>query len=319
MSDQNVTVGGSAALEGVMMKSPDAWALAVRRPDGSITVERQQEPSIGKRYPWTKTPFIRGVAALYDSLSISYRALSRSAVLAGDEEEELSQGALYGTMAVSAILGIGLFIVLPRVLGGWVSSDSFVGNLFAGFFKALLLIGYLLLIGRSKDIQRFFMYHGAEHKSIAAFEAKLPLTVENVQRQSSYHPRCGTSFIAFVIVTSIIVYALIPGQQLAGGGINWLWTLLSRIIFLPVVAGISFELIRYSATKQNAFARFLRPLGFQFQRLTVKEPEDSMVEVAIASLKAALGVEDTRPDDVIERSVVGPGESSELAGVATTP
>lgn len=299
MSESKITVGGSAALEGVMMKSPSAWALAVRRPDGTIAVERENQPSLGERFPWTKAPLIRGVAALWDSLSISYRALSRSAVLAGEEDEEISKPALYGTMIFSAVLAIALFIVLPRVLGGFITHNSFIGNLLAGLFKAVLLVGYLLLISRSKDIQRFFKYHGAEHRSIAAFEAGLPLTVKNVQMQSMYHPRCGTSFIAFVIVASIVVYALIPGQQAAGGGVNWLWTVASRVIFLPLVAAVSFEVIRYSAMHRNPVARFLRRVGFQFQKLTVKAPDDDMVEVAIASLKASVGIPDTRPDDVV--------------------
>ncbi|WP_293170146.1 DUF1385 domain-containing protein [Oceanithermus sp.] len=279
-------IGGSAAMEGVMMKAPDAWALAVRLPSGEIHVERHEEPSLYQKYPWTKLPLIRGVVALIDALSVSYRALSRSAQLAGEEEEEeLSGWALYGTIALSSLVGIALFIVLPAAISRQIVDAvayPVLYNALAGLIKASLLVGYLLFIGRFPDIQRYFMYHGAEHKAIAAYEKGLELTVENVRAQPRFHPRCGTTFIAFVIVTSIVVYSFLPRPDVV-----W-WLLLGRVALLPLVSAIAFELLRFSSSHDDPISRLLRWLGFQFQMLTVREPDDEMIEVAIASTKAAV-------------------------------
>ncbi|WP_457632824.1 DUF1385 domain-containing protein [Oceanithermus desulfurans] len=278
-------IGGSAAMEGVMMKAPDAWALAVRLPSGEIHVERHEEPSLYRKYPWTRLPLLRGVVALVDALSVSYRALSRSAQLAGEEdEEELSGAALYGTIALSTLIGIGLFIVLPAAVSRLfidAAASPVLYNALAGVFKAALLVGYLAFIGRFPDIQRYFMYHGAEHKAIAAYEKGLELTVENVRAQPKFHPRCGTTFIAFVIVTSIVVYSFLPRPD-----VIW-WLLLGRVALLPLVAALAFELLRFSSSHTDPVSRLLRWLGFRFQMLTVREPDDAMIEVAIASTKAA--------------------------------
>ncbi|MCL6525882.1 DUF1385 domain-containing protein [Meiothermus granaticius] len=279
-------LGGSAALEGVMMKSPEAWALAVRLPSGTIHVERHDELALSRRYAWARWPLVRGVVALYDSMAVSYQAMSRSAALAGEEEEQMSKGALYGTMAVSLLIGVAMFIVLPGFLSGLVinaAAHPVLYNLLAGLIKAAILVGYLVFIGRLPDIQRFFMYHGAEHKAIAAYEKGLPLTVENVRAQPAFHPRCGTTFIAFVILASVVVYSLIPHQEVL------LWRLGARVLFLPLVAGVAFELLRWSASHTDPVSNLLRAIGFRFQMLTVKEPTDDMIEVAIESTKAASG------------------------------
>ncbi len=290
-------IGGSAAMEGVMMKAPDAWALAVRLPSGEIHVERHEEPSLYQKYPWTKLPLIRGVVALIDALSVSYRALSRSAQLAGEEEEEeLSGWALYGTIALSSLVGIALFIVLPAAISRQIVDAvayPVLYNALAGLIKASLLVGYLLFIGRFPDIQRYFMYHGAEHKAIAAYEKELELTVENVRVQPRFHPRCGTTFIAFVIVTSIVVYSFLPRPDVV-----W-WLLLGRVALLPLVSAIAFELLRFSSSHDDPISRLLRWLGFQFQMLTVREPDDEMIEVAIASTKAAVAAGEARPSEMV--------------------
>lgn len=268
-----------------MMKASDAWALAVRLPDGSIHVERHEETALAQRFAWARWPLVRGVVALFDALSVSYRALSRSAQLVGEEEEELSRGALYATMAVSTLIGIALFILLPAGISRVfvdAAAHPVLFNALAGVFKALILVGYLVMIGRLPDIQRFFMYHGAEHKAIAAYEAGLELTVENVRAQPAYHPRCGTTFIAFVILSSIVVYSLLPRPD-----VLW-WLFLGRVALLPVVAGVAFELLRFSATHTDPISRALRWIGYRFQMLTVKEPTDDMIEVAIESTKAAV-------------------------------
>lgn len=274
-----------------MMKAADAWALAVRLPTGQIHVERHSEEALSKKYAWARWPLVRGVVALFDAMSVSYRSLSRSAELAGEEQEPMSKGALYGTMAVSFAISIGLFIVLPGFLSGLVinaGAHPVWYNLLAGLIKAAILVGYLSFIGRLPDIQRFFMYHGAEHKSIAAYEAGLPLTVENVRKQPAFHPRCGTTFIAFVILSSIVVYSLVPHQEVLA------WRLGARVLFLPLVAGVAFELLRWSAVNNNPISNLLKAIGFRFQMLTVKEPTDDMIEVAIESTKAALAAEPSK-------------------------
>ncbi len=283
-------IGGSAALEGVMMKAPDAWALAVRLPSGEIHVERHEEPSLASRYAWARWPLVRGVIALFDALSVSYTALAKSAQLAeGDDGPALSKGSLYATMALSTAVGILLFIVLPAFVAGLFTDAKnapWLYNGVAGLIKTGLLVGYLLFLRRFEDTRRFLMYHGAEHKAIHAYSLGLPLTVENVRAQPRFHPRCGTTFIAFVIVASIFVYSFLPHAE-----ILW-WRLAGRVVLLPLVAAVAFEMLRYSSSHDDPFSRALRWLGFQFQALTVDEPTDDMIEVAIESTKAALGTSD---------------------------
>ena len=285
-------LGGSAALEGVMMKATDAWALAVRLPDGSIHTERHEEVALTKKYPWARLPLIRGVVALIDALSISYKSLSRSGELAGEEEEKLSTGAMFGTFGISLILGIALFVWLPARLAGFVVDGEKYRFLFyfvTGIIEAIILVLYLLAIGRMKDMQRFFMYHGAEHKAIAAHERGLELTVDNVRAMPAFHPRCGTSFIAFTTVVGILVYSFVPPLTVA-----W-YFIFPRLALIPVVAALSFELLRYSAVHNDPISRAFRWIGFKFQMLTVKEPTDDMIEVSIASTKAALVEQPDKP------------------------
>lgn len=275
-------LGGSAALEGVMMKASHAWALAVRLPNGQIHVERHEEEALTQKYPWARLPLIRGVVALWDALSISYKSLSRSAELAG--EEEVSGAAMYGTLAVSLLIGLALFVWLPAWLAGLLVDEErfrFLFYVVAGLFETAILIGYLLFIGRMQEMQRFFMYHGAEHKTIAAYEKGLELSVENVRAQPVYHPRCGTSFIAFTAVVGVFAYSFFPPLTVA-----WYW-IFPRLLMIPVVAAVSFEVLRYSAAHHDPLSRFFRWLGFKFQMLTVREPTDEMIEVAIQSTKAA--------------------------------
>jgi uncharacterized protein YqhQ len=278
-------LGGSAALEGVMMKAADAWALAVRLPNGQIHVERHQEVALTKKYPWARLPLIRGVVALWDALSISYKSLARSGELAGAEDEKISGAAMYGTLAVSLLIGLALFVWLPARLAGLLIDEErfrFVFYMLAGFFELVVLVGYLVFIGRMKDMKRFFMYHGAEHKTITAHEKGLELTVENVRPQPAYHPRCGTSFIAFTAVVGIFIYSFFPPLTVA-----WYW-FFPRLLLIPVVAAVSFEVLRYSASHNDPISRVFRWIGFKFQMLTVKEPTDDMLEVAFESAKAAL-------------------------------
>jgi uncharacterized protein YqhQ len=279
-------LGGSAALEGVMMKAADAWALAVRLPSGQIHVERHEEVALTKKYRIARLPLARGVVALWDAMSIAYKSLARSGQLAAQEEEQkISGAAMYGTVAVSLVVGLALFVWVPARLAGLLVYEERFRLLFymvAALFETAMLIGYLMLIGRMKDMQRFFMYHGAEHKAITAYEKGLDLTVENVRVQPAYHPRCGTSFIAFTAVVGVFVYSFFPPLTVA-----WYW-IFPRLLMIPVVAALSFEVLRYSAAHTDPISRAFRWIGFKFQMLTVKEPTDDMIEVAIESSKAAL-------------------------------
>ncbi|RIH82396.1 hypothetical protein Mlute_02505 [Meiothermus luteus] len=268
-----------------MMKAPRAWALAVRLPDGRIHVERHEELALTLRYPWARLPLVRGAVALWDALSTSYRSLSRSAELAGEEEEKVSGVAFYGTLAASLLVAFALFVWLPARLAGLLVDEEHFRLLFyavAGLFEAGVLVGYLAFIGRMPEMRRFFMYHGAEHKAIAAYEKGLPLTVENVRAQPAYHPRCGTSFIAFTAVVGVFIYSFFPPLTVA-----WYWVF-PRLLLIPVVAAVAYEVLRYSASHQDPLSRLFRWLGFKFQMLTVREPTDEMIEVAIASTQAAV-------------------------------
>ncbi len=267
------------------MKAPGAWALAVRLPSGEIHVERHEEKAPWLSQRWTRLPLVRGVVALFDALRVSYLALARSAQLVEGEEEPISKRALYGTMALSTAVGVLLFIVLPAYVAGFAAdagSAPVLFNALAGAIKVAILVGYLLFLRRFPETRRFFMYHGAEHKAIHAYEKGLPLTVENVRAQPRFHPRCGTTFIAFVILASILVYSFLPRAD-----VLW-WRLAGRVVFLPLVAGVAFELLRFSATHEDPFSRALRWLGFRFQALTVDEPTDDMIEVAIQSTEAVV-------------------------------
>ncbi|MEX5285858.1 DUF1385 domain-containing protein [Selenomonas sputigena] len=277
-------VGGQAVIEGVMMRAPGRTATAVRLPDGTISVESKAVQSFADRFPIFKKPFLRGTVSLIESLVIGIRSLSWSAKMAGEEEEQLSDRELAGTIALAFVLAAVLFIALPtgaaKLFHTW-SDDPIFLNLAEGFLRLFIFFAYIWGISRMKDIQRVFQYHGAEHKTIFCFEAGLPLTSENARQFSRFHPRCGTSFLLIVMLVSIFVFAFLGWPDL------WL-RITSRIVLLPVVAGISFEAIRLAGRSQNAFVRAFSLPGLWLQRLTTREPDDSMLEVAIESLKASL-------------------------------
>jgi len=297
-SQADLLVGGQALIEGVMMRAPSAYGVAVRRPDGTIYRESAKIASLAARHPWVKLPLVRGIAVLFQSLGIGIRALNTSAMVAttgaepaagADTDSKISGGAIAGSMAVGLGLGVGVFLLLPlwltqlaeRFLFGPLSSLSF--NLVDGLLRGAFFIGYMVLISRSKEIHRVFMYHGAEHKVVFNHESGLPLSVENARAQSRLHPRCGTSFLLFVLLVSILLFALIPKSTpffLKFGG---------RLVLVPVVAGLSYEVLRLSAKYRAAplFAAVVWP-GLQLQRITTQEPTDDMLEVAIVALEEAL-------------------------------
>ena len=279
--DKKPNIGGQAVIEGVMMRNANAVATAVREPSGTITVKNETIISIAERFPILKKPMLRGVVALGESLVVGLKALSYSAQMAGDEGETLSDKEIVLTMIFSLCLTIVLFVIIPTAAAKYVHSaikDPMLLNLAEGGLRMLIFFLYIYGISRMKDIKRVFQYHGAEHKTIHAYEAGVPLTVENVQKFSTLHPRCGTSFLLIVMIVSILMFAFLGWPDL------WM-RILSRIILLPVVAGISYEIIRYAGRSENKFVKFATLPGLWLQNLTTNEPDDEQVEVAIRALE----------------------------------
>ena len=277
-------VGGQAVIEGVMMRGFGKVATAVREPSGSIAVEVNPVNSISDRYPILKKPFLRGTVSLIESLVLGLKSLSYSAKMAGEEDEQLTDKEMAGTIALALVLASILFIAIPT--GGAklfhsITDDPIFLNLMEGVLRLIIFLVYIFAISQMKDIKRVFQYHGAEHKTIFCYEADLPLTVENVQKFPRLHPRCGTAFLLIVMLVSIFVFAFLGWPDL------WL-RILSRIILLPVVAGISYEIIRAAARSTNPVLKLAIMPGLWLQYLTTRPPDDSMVEVAIASLKAVI-------------------------------
>ncbi len=281
-------VGGQAVIEGVMMRGPKLTATAVRDPNGKIQVDVNPVHSITERFPILKRPMLRGSVALIESLVIGMKSLSYSAQMAGDEDEKLSDREMAGTIVFALVLASILFIAIPTGAAKFfhdITSDPFCLNLLEGFLRLVIFLLYIWGISRMKDIRRVFQYHGAEHKTIHCYEARLPLTVENVQKFSRLHPRCGTNFLLIVMLVSIFVFAFLGWPSLAE-------RIASRILLLPVVAGISYELIRLAGRSDNAIIQTAIKPGLWLQYLTTRPPEDDMVEVAIESLKAVLPAEE---------------------------
>lgn len=274
-------VGGQAVIEGVMMRGPGVTATAVREPSGTIVVQTEPTKSIADTYPILKKPFLRGCVALYESLVIGMKALSFSAKAAGDEEEEMSNSEIAITMVISTIFAIAVFLALPTFIVKFipgVQDNHVVLNLIEGVIRLVLFLLYIWGIGLTKDIQRVFQYHGAEHKTIHTYELDLPLTVENVRKQSRLHPRCGTNFLLIVMVVSIFVFAFL-------GWPNLLERIVSRVLLMPVVAGIAYEVIRLAGRSEHSLVQALIKPGLALQYMTTREPEDDQIEVAIRALE----------------------------------
>ena len=297
-------VGGQAVIEGVMMRGKTHVAVAVRQPDGEISVDVRPVNSISDRYPILKKPFLRGVVSLVESLVMGMKALAYSAQVSGDEDEKLDSKEMTLTIAVSAGLAILLFIVIPtwsmRFLTG-ITQDHMALNLAEGVLRMAIFLAYIAAISSMNDIQRVFQYHGAEHKTIYTYEAGLPLKVENVRPFSTLHPRCGTNFLMIVMLISMFIFTFLGWPSL-------LERIASRIILMPVIAGVSYELIRYAgAHTDNPLVRIAITPGLLLQKLTTRQPDDSQIEVAIASLKAVVPPEDLaqEPETCPEEKLVG--------------
>lgn len=304
-------IGGQAVLDGVMMKAPDAIAVAVRKENGDIVIRRDPYVSPSKKHAWMGKPFIRGSVNMVLMLKLGMNVLNSSAEMSGALENEkpsrfetwlakkLGKGAdkvLMGLAMVMALaLSVGLFVLLPNIpaaamrRAGW---SLFAVNLISGAIRILILMAYLYLVGLMPDMRRTFQYHGAEHKAVYAHEANLELTPANAQKFTTLHPRCGTSFLLLTFVLSILFYSVVDEliMTLTGFdmGANYLARILSRLLLLPAVAGLGYEVLKALARGNSLFVRALRWPGMQLQRLTTRPPTDEMLQVSIAALNAAL-------------------------------
>lgn len=297
-----VDIGGQAVMEGVMMRSPDATAIAVRRADKTIVVKRDEYVPLSKKHPWMGWPFVRGVVNMATMLATGMKTLEDSANMLGDAGEEptkfekwlsakLGKGIDKVVMGVAIVLAVllsvGLFIALPSLVErGLVAlgASSFMVTLVGGIVKILILVGYMMVCALVPDVKRTFMYHGAEHKTVYCHEHDLPLTPENAQQFTTLHPRCGTAFLLIVFLISILL-AIVFNM---GAIHNYFLRLLAHLAMLPVVAGIGYEVLKALAHHDNAVVRALRWPGMQMQRLTTRQPDEGMLECAIVAMNVAL-------------------------------
>jgi uncharacterized protein YqhQ len=302
--ENKLMVGGQAVIEGVMMRGPKLVATAVREPSGKISVKVDPVKSIGDTYPILKKPMLRGVVALGESLVLGIKSLSYSAKMAGEEDEQLSDKELVGTILFALVMAVVLFVVIPTSAAKYLhaaTTSPILLNLMEGALRLAIFLVYIYGISRMKDIKRVFQYHGAEHKTIHAYEAGVPLTVENVQKFSTLHPRCGTAFLLIVMIVSIFVFAFLGWPDL------WL-RILSRVILLPVVAGVSYEIIRFAGRTKNPVVHMAILPGLWLQKITTNQPADEMVEVAIQSLEAVIAT-DPVPEQAVPAETVAIAES----------
>lgn len=288
MSVKRFPYGGQAVLEGVMMRGLRQATVAVRTPAGAI-VFKHEPLNVARRHVWEKLPFLRGILMLWDALTLGTHALSFSATAAlGEEDEQPSSLMTTITLALSLLFAIGLFFILPAFLASLVErlgATPLMRELVQGLIRLLLFLGYIIAISRLPDIQRVFGYHGAEHKAINAYEAGAPLTVDTVKDFTLIHPRCGTSFLLVVFIVSFIVFTFVRGLPF------WL-RLLSHIPLIPVIAGMTYELLRLSAANYHrAWVRRLVAPTLALQRLTTRPPDESMIAVAIAALLPVLAAD----------------------------
>lgn len=314
-SCHKTSIGGQAVIEGIMMRGPKESAIAVRKPDGEIIVEKKPINSFIAKYKINKIPFIRGVFAFVESLVEGTKALMFSAEFFDIEEDETKQKkeqmseeelkilekkekkslnfAIYSSVVVALIFSIGVFMMLPTFLVGLLRDFTGIDNnilttLIEGITRIIIFLVYVIAVSKMEDIKRVFQYHGAEHKTIFCYESGEELTVENVKKQKRLHPRCGTSFLIFVMIISIVLFSFISWE-------DKIMRIVIRLLLLPVVAGVSYEIIKFAGRHDGALVRFISAPGMWLQKITTKEPDESQIEVAIMALTAVLT--DDKNDD----------------------
>lgn len=294
---KKTNIGGQAVIEGVMMRGPQKIAVAVRKPDGEIDVKIEDNIPLTKRNKFLSLPIIRGAVGLVDSLVIGIKTLTYSASFFEEEEEskfdkylkeklgdKVDNFYIGVSLIISFIIAIGLFFILPTYSANFIekiTENTIIINLIEGVIRLLIFLGYIYLISRMKDIQRVFEYHGAEHKSIFCYEHGLELTPENAMKFTTLHPRCGTNFLLIVMLISIVVFSFL-------GWPNLVWRILSRVILLPVIAGISYEFIKWLGRSESRISKVFSYPGLMLQKLTTRQPDEKQMEVAIAALKAVI-------------------------------
>ena len=304
-ADRNIDmlIGGQAVIEGVMMRSLTGYSVAVRQPDGGVAIKQDKLVSLAKKYPFLKFPVLRGSVVLIQSLILGMRALNYSANVAVPQQEgeagpqkEMSNWAIAGSMLFALLLGVGLFILAPLGLTNLIrhylapGMGNIAYNAIDGVIRAIFFFVYILSISFMNEIRRVFQYHGAEHKTVYTFEANEELTVENARGKSTLHPRCGTSFLMFVMAISILVFSLVPSTM------PFAVKFAARVVLIPLIAGLAYEVIRFSARHlKSAACRMLIQPGLWLQRITTKEPDDTQLEIAIVALKTALAYDVVEP------------------------
>ena len=291
--EQMPSYGGQAVIEGVLMRGKSSVAMANRTPTNNIVIHREKLTGIYTSN-LSKVPFLRGLIVLWDSLGLGMRFLTISANIQTGEDEKLEGPMLYITLIISILFGVGIFFLAPALVSGLIARfttiDAWVTNLFEGILRLVLLIGYLWIIGRMPDIQRVFMYHGAEHKTINAYEDGQELTPGNVKSYSLEHTRCGTSFILTLVILSILIFSLL-------GPLPLHWRLLSRVLMIPILAGLAYEYIRLlSKYLSNPLVQLMIKPNLALQQLTTREPTEDMIEVAIRAFEEMKKMEDGHQD-----------------------
>jgi uncharacterized protein YqhQ len=301
-SGEETLVGGQAVIEGVMMRAPHSYSVAVRKPDGTIVTEEQPLARMSEQYPIFKLPVFRGVGTLYQAMSLGLKALRYSANKQIEAEGKATRQLSNGAVTANLVFSLGFFIFLYKFvplylvtsLEKWFPAleGRILFNLADGLIRLAIFLAFLFLVSRLKDIRRVFQYHGAEHKVVFNFESGEPITVPNAQKFQTWHPRCGTSFLLVVMIMSMAVYALIPFQGFA-------MKFLSRIVLLPVIAGLSYEMIRFAARRRGSVLATLTAPGLWLQRITTKQPGDDQTEVAIKALENAMTLERSQGGELV--------------------
>ncbi len=309
---KKTSIGGEALIEGVMMRGPENIAIAIRKPDGEIIVEKKDIKPLSKKHKFFKLPIVRGAVGIFESMIVGMRSLMYSAEFVDIEEEDSSEPSkfekfieklfgdklldviLYASVIFALIFGVAVFMLLPNIIAGFLhfNKETPAGliayNLVEGIIRIILFVSYIALVSKVKDIQRVFQYHGAEHKTIHCYEHEDELTVENVKKYTTRHPRCGTAFLFVVMIISILVFSLT-------GWYSPVVNVIIRILLVPVVAGLSYEIIKFAGRSDWKFMSIVSIPGLALQRFTTQEPDGSQIEVAIEALKNVL-VEDKNAD-----------------------
>ena len=303
-SGEETLVGGQAVMEGVMMRAPHSYCVAVRKPNGEVITEEQPLARMSEKYPIFKLPVLRGIGSLGQAMQLGVKALKFSANAAMTEEEagKESKEIPGWIMTANLIFSFGFFVFLYKLVPLWLTTllvkvypplqGQILFNLTDGMIRIAIFLGFLYALSRYKDIRRIFQYHGAEHKVVFNFESGKPLTVENAQKFVTFHPRCGTSFLLVVMVLSMIVYTFLPFS-------SFFWKFASRVVLIPVIAGLSFELIRYAARHGGGLMAMLTAPGLWLQRITTQPPDDSQTGIAITALNGAMALEKAQDGELV--------------------